>query len=47
VQLTVGGYFDDVCGYIYSPSGELPLVSPDEYFYLEDLGDGWWIFRST
>jgi hypothetical protein len=47
VQFTVGGNRDDVLGYLYSPSGELPLVSPEEYFYMEDLGDGWWIFRAT
>jgi hypothetical protein len=47
VQFTVGGQRDDVLGYLYSPSGEVPLVSPEEYFYLEDLGGGWWIFRAT
>jgi hypothetical protein len=47
VQLTVGGKMDNAVGYIYSPKGGLPLISPAEYFYLEDLGDGWWIFRAT
>jgi len=47
VQFTVGGRQMDVHGYLYSPNGELPWVSLEEYFYLEDLGDGWWIFRST
>lgn len=47
VQFTVGGRQMDVLGYLYSPNGELPWVSLEEYFYLEDLGNGWWIFRST
>lgn len=47
VQFTVGGRQDDVLGYLYSPSGEVPLISTEEYFYLEDLGNGWWIFRAT
>ncbi|HVZ39721.1 MAG TPA: hypothetical protein VHI13_10625 [Candidatus Kapabacteria bacterium] len=47
VQFTVGGKQDDVLGYLYSPSGELPLVGADEYFYLEPLEGGWWIFRAT
>lgn len=47
VQFTVGGRQDDVLGYLYSPSGEIPLLSTEEYFYLEDLGNGWWIFRAT
>lgn len=47
VQLTVAGKMDNAVGYIYSPKGGLPLISPAEYFYLEDLGNGWWIFRAT
>lgn len=47
VQFTVGGKFDDVLGYLYSPNGEVPLVSPDEYYYVEEIGEGWWIFRAT
>lgn len=47
VQFTVGGSRDDVIGYIYSPSGELPYLSPEEYFYLEELDGGWWLFRAT
>jgi hypothetical protein len=46
VQLTVGGVLDDAIGYLYTPSGEKPLISADEYYYLEDLGGGWWIFRA-
>jgi hypothetical protein len=47
VQLTVAGKMDNAVGYIYSPKGGLPRISPAEYFYLEDLGNGWWIFRAT
>lgn len=46
VQLTLGGMLDDAVGYIYAPK-DVPYISDKEYFYLEDLGDGWWIFRST
>lgn len=46
VQMTVGGVVDDAIGYLYSPTGELPYISNDEYYYLEDLGGGWWIFRA-
>lgn len=46
VQFTLGGLFDDAVGYIYAP-GDGPYISDEEYFYLEELGDGWWIFRST
>jgi hypothetical protein len=47
VQLTLGGHFDDVVGLIYSPGGGVPLISPREYFYVEQLAEGWWMFRST
>jgi len=46
VQFTVDGQFDNVFGYIYCPN-DCPFVSPEEYYYLEDLGEGWWLFRST
>ena len=25
-------------GYIYSPRGELPVIDPNEYYYLEEIG---------
>lgn len=46
VQFTVDGQLDNVFGYIYCPNN-CPFVSPEEYYYLEDLGGGWWLFRST
>lgn len=47
VLLTMAGNVNDAMGYFYSPNGELPMISPEEFFYLEDLGNGWWIFRAT
>ncbi|MGE3801647.1 MAG: hypothetical protein AB7H80_11555 [Candidatus Kapaibacterium sp.] len=47
VLLTMAGSADHAIGLIFSPHGGVPLVSPEEYFYLEDLGAGWWIFRSS
>lgn len=47
ILLTLGGNVNDAVGFLYSPEGELPLISPEEFFYLEDLGDGWWIYRAT
>lgn len=46
IQLTIGGSAGHSLGYLYSPDGELPDVSTEEFFYLEDLGGGWWLFRS-
>ncbi|MCC7439088.1 MAG: hypothetical protein IT211_11400 [Armatimonadetes bacterium] len=46
VQFTVDGQLDNVFGYIYCPN-DCPFISPEEYYYLEDLGGGWWLFRST
>jgi len=46
IQCTVAGVAGHSLGYIYSPEGQLPKVSPDEYFYLEELEGGWWIFRA-
>ncbi|HVK40152.1 MAG TPA: hypothetical protein VNA88_16595 [Candidatus Kapabacteria bacterium] len=46
VQMTVGGVIDDAIGYLYSPNGEIPIVSNDEFYYLEQIADDWWIFRA-
>lgn len=46
VQFTVAGESGYSLGYLYSP-GQTPLLSPDEYFYLEEIADGWWIFRAS
>lgn len=47
VQFTVDGRFGNAMGFLYSPHGEVPLIDPQEYYYLEQIGDGWWIFRTT
>ncbi len=47
VQMTVAGKMDEAVGYLYSPKGGVPHISPVEYFYIEDLGNGWWLFRAT
>lgn len=47
VQFTVAGRFGNALGYLYSPHGEVPYINPSEYYYLEEIGDGWWIFRTT
>ena len=47
VLLTMAGELDVAIGFIYSPHGEIPLISPEEYFYIEALADGWWMFRSS
>ncbi len=47
VQLTVAGEMENAVGFIYAPHDELPEISPMEYYYLENLGGGWWLFRST
>lgn len=47
VQFTVAGILDDAIGYLYLPGGKVPYITSEEYFYLEELGNGWWMFRAT
>ena len=47
VQFTVAGAHTDAIGYFFAPNGGVPNVAPEEYYYLEEIGDGWWIFRAT
>ncbi len=47
VLMTIDGELEQAVGFLYSPHGELPWINPEEFFYLEELGDGWWIYRSA
>ena len=48
VWLHVGGFIDNEVGYLYVPDGETPPeMSPSRYIYVEPLGDGWYLYKTT
>ncbi|HEV7692521.1 MAG TPA: hypothetical protein VGO52_16915 [Hyphomonadaceae bacterium] len=47
IVLTIGGAVDNTVGILRAgPSGP-PTISPSEFIWVEPLGDGWYLFRTT
>ncbi len=45
--ITIGGNADNTVGVLRAgPSGP-PAISPSSYFWVEDIGGGWFLFRTT
>lgn len=46
-QVLIGATFDNSVGFLRAgPSGP-PAISPSLYIWIEELGDGWFLFRTT
>lgn len=46
-RITIGGTLDNTVGFLKAgPSGP-PKISPSEFIWIEDLGGGWSLFRTT
>ncbi|MCX2745885.1 hypothetical protein OO013_18530 [Mangrovivirga sp. M17] len=44
----IGGVSDNTVGYLYVDSlTDIPLMSPDDFIVLRDLGEGWFLFKTT
>jgi hypothetical protein len=47
VQITIGGTLDNTVGFLRAgPSGP-PKISTSDFIWVEDLGGGWFLFRTT
>jgi hypothetical protein len=46
-EIVVGGIIDNSVGFFHLRSGEPPPISPEEYIWVESLGGGWYLFRTT
>ena len=47
IRVTIGGMLDNTVGFFRAgPSGP-PPISPSEFIWVEDLGGGWFLFRTT
>jgi hypothetical protein len=47
IEILIGGIIDNSVGFLNLQSGEPPPISPDEYIWVESLGNGWFLFRTT
>jgi hypothetical protein len=48
VRVTIGGMTDNEVGFLHASDPALvPPIDPIEYIWIEPLGDGWYLFRTT
>ena len=48
VRLTLGGILDNEVGLLHAPTpADAPPISPDAYIWVEPLGDGWYLYKTT
>lgn len=46
-NVSVGGILDNSVGFLYADAENVPKISPSEYIWVEPLGDGWYLYRTT
>jgi hypothetical protein len=46
-SITIGGMVDNEVGYMFAPLGKVPAISADRYIWIEPLGDGWYLYKTT
>ncbi len=47
VRVIIGGTLDNTVGFIKPGPAGPPVISPSEYIWVEDVGYGWFLFRTT
>ncbi len=48
VSIGIGGMLDNEVGYLYVPAGaQPPRMRESNYIYVEPLGGGWYLFKTT
>lgn len=47
VRVVIGGTLDNTVGFLKPGPAGPPVISPSEYIWLEDVGNGWLLFRTT
>lgn len=46
IGVVIDGMTDNTVGFMYSPKKNPPLISPDSYIWVEEVADGWYLFRT-
>ncbi len=47
IRVTIGGILDNTVGFFRAGPCGPPLISASEFIWVEDLGGGWFLFRTT
>ena len=48
LDFRIGGIIDNSVGYLYVPEGlKPPTMSPGGFIYIEEIADGWYIYKTT
>jgi hypothetical protein len=48
VEVTIGGMVDNMVGFLHArDAASVPPIDPDDHIWIEPLGDGWYLFRTT
>ncbi len=48
IEFVIGGMIDNTVGYLYIPSAQLiPKMNPSRLIMLREIGNGWYIFKTT
>jgi hypothetical protein len=48
VRVTIGGMTDNEVGFLHAADpAQVPPIDPSDHIWIEPLGDGWYLFRTT
>jgi hypothetical protein len=47
VEVIVGGVLENAVGFLFDGGKPPPRPSPDDYIWMEPLGSGWYLFRTS
>lgn len=48
LNFNIGGIIDNTVGYLYvKDKKDLPKMSPDDYIMIMEIGDGWYLYKTT
>ncbi|CAN5204709.1 hypothetical protein BH09BAC4_BH09BAC4_40720 [soil metagenome] len=48
IEFVIGGIGDNVVGYVYIPTKkDLPQMSADHIIMLREMGEGWYLYKTT
>jgi len=48
VSVTIGGILDNSVGFLHAPNpAVVPAIDPSDHIWIEPVGDGWYLFKTT
>jgi hypothetical protein len=48
VKVTIGGILDNSVGFLHAADpASVPPIDPSEHIWIEPVGDGWYLFKTT